>query len=127
MSAMVVSYKSSSGNFRARSAAGGIPPNGSGEVTRAKATVSPAMPASESGEKSAVDPATAADSALYPETNDGLSDKDVALRLVGGHAQTYDHEVEARVLRKIDWFFIPAMVMGKKHSLDPKLERMKID
>jgi hypothetical protein len=39
-------------------------------------------------------------------------EKDVALGLVGEHAQDIDPEVEARVVRKIDWFLIPAMIVG---------------
>lgn len=39
-------------------------------------------------------------------------DRDVAVKLVGEHAQAIDPEVEARVLRKIDWFLIPAMIVG---------------
>jgi len=40
-------------------------------------------------------------------------DKDVAIRLVGEHAQEIDPEVEARVLKKIDLFLIPAMIVGE--------------
>lgn len=39
-------------------------------------------------------------------------EKDVAIGLVGEHAQEIDPEIEARVLRKIDWFLIPAMIVG---------------
>ncbi|KAF2430145.1 allantoate transport protein [Tothia fuscella] len=39
-------------------------------------------------------------------------EKDVAIGLVGEHAREIDPEVEARVLRKIDWFLIPAMIVG---------------
>ncbi|KAF2735709.1 MFS general substrate transporter [Polyplosphaeria fusca] len=39
-------------------------------------------------------------------------DKDVAVALVGEHAQHIDPVLEARVLRKIDFFLIPAMVVG---------------
>jgi hypothetical protein len=39
-------------------------------------------------------------------------DKDVAIKLVGEHAQEIDPEVEKRVLRKIDLFLIPAMIVG---------------
>jgi len=39
-------------------------------------------------------------------------DKDVAIGLVGEHARDYDPAVEARVLRKIDLFLIPAMIIG---------------
>lgn len=40
-------------------------------------------------------------------------DKDVAIGLVGEHAHEIDPMVEARVLRKIDWFLIPAMIVGE--------------
>jgi hypothetical protein len=43
-------------------------------------------------------------------------EKDVAIGLVGEHARDIDPEVEARVLRKIDWFLIPAMIVGTLHS-----------
>jgi hypothetical protein len=39
-------------------------------------------------------------------------EKDVATGLVGEHARDIDPEDEARVLRKIDWFLIPAMIVG---------------
>jgi hypothetical protein len=39
-------------------------------------------------------------------------EKDIAIGLVGEHAQDIDPEVEKRVLRKIDWFLIPAMIVG---------------
>jgi hypothetical protein len=39
-------------------------------------------------------------------------EKDVALGLVGEHARDIDPAIEARVLRKIDWFLIPAMIVG---------------
>lgn len=39
-------------------------------------------------------------------------DKDVAIGLVGVHAREIDPAVEAKVLRKIDWFLIPAMIVG---------------
>lgn len=40
-------------------------------------------------------------------------EKDVALAFVGEHAQPIDLELEKRVVRKIDLFLIPAMVIGK--------------
>jgi hypothetical protein len=40
-------------------------------------------------------------------------EKDVALAFVGEHAQPIDPEVEARVVRKVDLFLIPAMVIGE--------------
>lgn len=44
-------------------------------------------------------------------------EKDDAIGLVGEHAREIDPEIEARVLRKIDWFLIPAMIVGM--SVDP--------
>ena len=40
-------------------------------------------------------------------------DKDIAIGLVGEHARDIDPEVEKRVLRKIDLFLIPAMIVGE--------------
>ena len=40
------------------------------------------------------------------------TDKDLAINLVGERAQDIDPEIEAKVLRKIDWFLIPAMIVG---------------
>ena len=39
-------------------------------------------------------------------------DKDVAIGLVGEHAREIDPAVEAKVLRKIDYWFLPAMIIG---------------
>jgi len=39
-------------------------------------------------------------------------EKDVAIGLVGERARDIDPEIEARVLKKIDWFLIPAMIVG---------------
>jgi hypothetical protein len=41
-------------------------------------------------------------------------DKDVAIGLVGEHARDIDPAIEAKVLRKIDCWLIPAMVVGKE-------------
>lgn len=37
----------------------------------------------------------------------------VGLDVVGSEAQPVDPEVARRVLRKIDWFLMPAMVIGR--------------
>jgi hypothetical protein len=50
--------------------------------------------------------------APYSGASSPSLEKDVAIGLVGEHAQDIDPEVEARVLRKIDWFLIPAMIVG---------------
>ncbi|KAF2843565.1 allantoate transport protein [Patellaria atrata CBS 101060] len=42
----------------------------------------------------------------------GGFDEDVALALVGEHAQYIDPALEARVVRKIDLFLIPTMIVG---------------
>ena len=52
-------------------------------------------------------------------------DRDDAAKLVGEHAQIIDPEVAARALRKIDWFLIPAMIVGtssrRLYACDPLL------
>lgn len=45
---------------------------------------------------------------------DAANDKDVALALVGEEAHEIDAALAARVVRKIDLFFIPAMFLGCK-------------
>jgi hypothetical protein len=47
-----------------------------------------------------------------PSTPSLALEKDVAVALVGENAREIDAHVEARVLSKIDWFLIPAMVVG---------------
>jgi hypothetical protein len=63
---------------------------------------------------------TGAPPAARQDTESGATwvsqEKDVAIGLVGEQAQEIDPEVEARVLRKIDWFLIPAMIVGISHS-----------
>ncbi|CAE7030616.1 Allantoate transport protein [Pyrenophora teres f. teres] len=39
-------------------------------------------------------------------------DNDIAIGLVGEHGREIDPKIAARVLRKIDWFLIPAMIVG---------------
>lgn len=39
-------------------------------------------------------------------------EKDIATTIVGEHRQHIDPAVEARVVRKIDRFLIPAMIVG---------------
>jgi hypothetical protein len=61
-------------------------------------------------------PATASPPNGHDDTEFSASsvslEKDAALALVGEHAHDIDPEVEARVLRKIDMFLIPAMIIG---------------
>lgn len=40
------------------------------------------------------------------------AEKDVAIELVGEQAREIDPAIEKKVLRKIDWFLIPAMIVG---------------
>lgn len=40
-------------------------------------------------------------------------DTDLAFAYVGETAHDVDRALERRVVRKIDWFLIPAMIMGK--------------
>lgn len=40
------------------------------------------------------------------------SEKDDAIAMVGEQTHAIDPVVEARAKRKIDWFLIPAMVLG---------------
>ncbi|EON62144.1 hypothetical protein W97_01363 [Coniosporium apollinis CBS 100218] len=49
---------------------------------------------------------------LENDSDTQSTDKDVALALVGEHAQAIDPVAEARVVRKIDLFLIPAMIVG---------------
>lgn len=44
--------------------------------------------------------------------NAGAFDKDIAIAMVGEHRRAIDPAIEARVVRKIDWFLIPAMSVG---------------
>ncbi|APA14406.1 hypothetical protein sscle_12g091760 [Sclerotinia sclerotiorum 1980 UF-70] len=39
-------------------------------------------------------------------------DKDIAIAIVGEHRHEIDPAIEARVIRKIDWFLVPAMFIG---------------
>jgi hypothetical protein len=39
-------------------------------------------------------------------------EKDTALAIVGEHRHAIDAAIEARVVRKIDWFLIPTMSIG---------------
>ncbi|KFY39091.1 hypothetical protein V494_04115, partial [Pseudogymnoascus sp. VKM F-4513 (FW-928)] len=70
---------------------------------------------SEANEKgvSAIDAPTTSATTNYATDAPDLSDgDDVALAIVGLHAQPIDPLVEARVVRKIDFFLIPAMIVG---------------
>ncbi|OCL01551.1 allantoate transport protein [Glonium stellatum] len=60
-----------------------------------------------------VSPVSLSTNAPDPElgSSAGPLDGDVALAIVGEHSQEIDKDVEARVLRRIDLFLIPAMVV----------------
>lgn len=45
-----------------------------------------------------------------------LSEKDAALAVVSEFAQEIDPVVEKRVLRKIDLYLMPAMLIGELHT-----------
>ena len=45
-------------------------------------------------------------------TSQSTDDKDIAIRVVGEHSRAIDPAAEARVVRKIDLFLIPAMTIG---------------
>lgn len=46
--------------------------------------------------------------------------KDVAIDMVGEQGHQIDPTVAARAVRKIDWFFIPAMTVGVSRGPDPR-------
>jgi hypothetical protein len=54
------------------------------------------------------------DGEMLSESPHENEDNDLALGLVGEHAHAFDPKFEAKVLRKIDLFFIPAMIIGKE-------------
>ena len=60
---------------------------------------------------------------LESDSDTQSTDKDVALALVGEHAQAIDPVAEARVVRKIDLFLIPAMIVGIIMDSSPILPR----
>jgi hypothetical protein len=74
-------------------------------------------------------PPTASPPTEHREAEFGASsislEKDAALGLVGEHAREIDPEVEATVLRKIDLFLIPAMIVGT--HLNPKPHTIRVD
>jgi hypothetical protein len=49
---------------------------------------------------------------LEDAAREGLEDQDVAIAIVGDHRHAIDPATEARVLRKIDMFLVPAMSIG---------------
>jgi hypothetical protein len=72
------------------------------------------MATTQQNEKTSVSPSNPqhGDVEVATNTTPAAPDKDVASNLVGDRAQEIDPETEARVLRKIDWFLIPAMIVG---------------
>ncbi len=70
-----------------------------------------AAPAPTDDEKTAnAPPIISAD--LEDATRVAADDEDVAIAIVGVHHHALDPAVEARVVRKIDWFLVPAMTVG---------------
>jgi hypothetical protein len=62
-------------------------------------------------EKSAAEaPNVSAD--LEDATRVNYEGQDVAITIVGEQSHPIDPAVEARVVRKIDWFLVPAMIVG---------------
>jgi hypothetical protein len=55
------------------------------------------------------------------ESTTASLEKDLATTLVGQHATPIDPELERRVVRRIDWFLMPAMIVGA--SLIPLLQQ----
>jgi hypothetical protein len=53
------------------------------------------------------------------ESTTASLEKDLATTLVGQHATPIDPDLERRVVRRIDWFLMPAMIVGA--SLIPSL------
>ncbi len=49
---------------------------------------------------------------MMTEPSLDVADFDDAAALVGAHGQYIDPALEARVVRKIDLFFIPSMILG---------------
>ena len=47
------------------------------------------------------------------ENSQHVFDKDAARTVVSDVAQEIDPVVEKRVVRKIDWYFMPAMLIGR--------------
>ena len=59
-------------------------------------------------------------SATAERPSDGIAaEKDAALEVVSDEAREIDPAVERRVLRKIDLFFMPAMLIGKLPLIPP--------
>lgn len=58
---------------------------------------------------------------IHPAGYSTTTSKDLALTIVSDHAEDIDPLLEARVVRKIDWFLIPAMIVGmlKPATLKP--------
>lgn len=57
-------------------------------------------------------PTTALEDGRGPGGNVNSRDQDIAIAIVGERSQAIDPAVEARVVRKIDLFLVPAMIVG---------------
>ncbi|TVY22195.1 putative transporter [Lachnellula hyalina] len=49
---------------------------------------------------------------LEDATRTNVEGQDIAIAIVGVHSHAIDPAVEARVVRKIDWYLVPAMILG---------------
>ncbi|TVY88697.1 putative transporter [Lachnellula willkommii] len=49
---------------------------------------------------------------LEDATRTNVEGQDIAIAIVGEHSHAIDPAVEARVVRKIDWYLVPAMTIG---------------
>ncbi len=75
--------------------------------------------AQESRDPEAAVPATNNPGQQQHEDESGLFEKDEAMAMVGEQEHALDPAVVARAVRKIDWFLIPAMIVGCKPSPFP--------
>lgn len=49
---------------------------------------------------------------LEDASRTNVEGQDIAIAIVGEHSHAIDPAVEARVVRKIDWYLVPAMTIG---------------
>jgi len=49
---------------------------------------------------------------LEDATRTNVEGQDIAIAIVGVHSHAIDPAVEARIVRKIDWYLVPAMILG---------------
>lgn len=87
--------------------------NVSSEIPKVSSAARATMVGEKQGEPSRAQCATDVTSDRRPNV-DG---QDIAITMVGESRHTIDPVVTARAVRKIDWFLIPAMVIGCRSSL----------